>query len=115
MAKIMYAAALAEDESFARASEHQGLKRLTGMLDAAIHFGPDSREAIDALASFNAVWSSLLEDLASSENYLPDDIRARLISIGIFLLKESDAIQKGKSSNFRALRDITSTIAEGMA
>jgi flagellar protein FlaF len=84
------------------------------MLRSAEKAGANSREAVDAICFLNRLWSFLLEDLVKPENALPDDIRANLISIGIWMLKEADAISSGKSKNFAGLIDVSSVIAEGL-
>ena len=114
MVRHIYAEALADDEGLARGEESVGLIHLVKMLEKASTVGVNSRESIEALASFNAVWSALLEDLADNENYLPLEMRARLISIGIFLMKETEKIQRGRSSNWSVLIDVTGIIAEGL-
>ena len=56
----------------------------------------------------------LLEDLASNDNALPKELRASLISIGIWILREADAIRKGDSENIDGLLDITKIIRGGV-
>jgi flagellar protein FlaF len=103
------------EQSRSRSAERRALEQLVATLDAAEQAGPQSRQAIEALTIFNAVWSDLLEDLASPENDLPRELRAQLISIGLFLLKEAEAIRTSRSGKFSALREITATIASGLA
>jgi flagellar biosynthesis activator protein FlaF len=115
MSRASYAQTLGDDPVVARRDERMALLQLMGLLDAAVVAGPGSREAVNALSSVNAVWSFLLEDLVRAENDLPMALRAHLISIGIFLLKVVEEIRAGRSADFGALRDIISTIAEGLA
>jgi flagellar biosynthesis activator protein FlaF len=115
MSRASYAQTLDEDPGLARQDERTALLRLTSMLDEAALKGVGSCEAVNALAMVNTVWSHLLEDLIRPENDFPVELRARLISIGIFLLKEVEAIRSGRSTDFRPLRDILETVAEGLA
>jgi len=41
-------------------------------------------------------------------------MRANLISIGIWMLREAEAISNGKSQNFAGLIEISNVIAEGL-
>lgn len=115
MSRASYAQTLEDDPGRARHDERTALLQLIEMLDAAASKGARSREAVDALAMVNAVWSILLEDLVKPENEFPVELRARLISIGIFLLKEVEAIRNGRSTDFAPLRNIIETVAEGLA
>ena len=47
------------------------------------------REAIEALFFVNRVWVRFIEDLGSPENELEQELRANLISIGIWVLRRS--------------------------
>ena len=115
MSRASYAQTLEEDPGLARRDEKTALLHLTRLIDQAAAEGPGSREAIDALAATNAVWSILLEDLIRPENDYPVELRARLISIGIFLLKEVESVRRGHSTDFGPIRDIIHTLAEGLS
>jgi len=54
------------------------------------------------------------EDASKPDNALPDDVRAKLISIGIWMLREAQSITNGKSRNFAGLIEISNLIAEGL-
>ena len=58
--------------------------------------------------------NSYLSSLGSPENQLPQKLRADLISVGIGLLKEADAIRRGESTDFASLKEISQTIADGL-
>jgi flagellar biosynthesis activator protein FlaF len=115
MSRAMYAETLNATPRAARADERAALTRLAGMIKAAEASGPGSRQAVEAIDAVNTIWSALLVDLVRPENDLPVDLRARLVSIGIFLLRHAEAIRKGQSEDFGALREITLSIAEGLA
>jgi len=114
MYKFSYEETLSESGGRKRENERLALEQSIAMLRSAEKAGPSSREAIDAICFLNRLWSFLLEDLVRPENALPDDIRAKLISIGIWMLKEAEAISNGRSRNFNGLIDVSSVIAEGL-
>jgi flagellar protein FlaF len=114
MYKFSYEETLSESGGRKRENERLALEQSIAMLRSAEKAGPSSREAVDAICFLNRLWSFLLEDLVRPENALPDDIRAKLISIGIWMLKEAEAISNGRSRNFNGLIDVSNVIAEGL-
>ncbi len=71
-------------------------------------------EAIEALHFLNRVWTSLIEDLGSPENALPKELRANLISIGLWLLREAEDVRQGRSDNFDGLIEVSQIIRDGI-
>lgn len=114
MYQFSYSEVVDELPKEARARERQAIERSIGMLEDAESKGVDSRAAIDALVFTRRLWSLLIEDLAKPENDLPRQLRADLISIGLWVLQEVENIRVGKSKNFRGILEISKTIAEGL-
>lgn len=114
MYKFSYEEMLNESGGRQRENERLAIEQSVTLLKSAEQAGPRSREAVEAIIFLNRLWSFFLEDLSKAENGLPDDVRAKLISIGIWMLKEAQAISNGKSSNFSALIDVSNVIAEGL-
>jgi flagellar protein FlaF len=114
MYKFSYEETLIESGGRQRENERVAIEQSIALLKSAENAGPHSREAVDALIFLNRLWSFFLEDLAKPENALPEDVRAKLISIGIWMLKEAEAISRGKSRNFAGIIDISNVIAEGL-
>jgi flagellar biosynthesis activator protein FlaF len=114
MYKFSYEETLSESGGRQRENERLAIEKSVALLRLAEKAGPRSREAVDAIVFLNRLWSFFLDDLAKPENGLPDDVRAKLISIGIWMLKEAEAISNGKSGNFAGLIDVSNVIAEGL-
>ena len=114
MIMLRYAEIEEDSPTDARDRERQLLERSIGLLEKAADKGAGSFEAIEAVHFTIRLWSMLLEDLASNDNALPNELRASLISIGIWILRETDAIRKGESKNFKGILDITKIIRDGM-
>lgn len=114
MYKFSYEETLSESGNRQRENERLAIEQSVALLKKAELAGPQSRAAADAIIFLNRLWSFFLDDLAKPENGLPDDVRAKLISIGIWMLKEADAISNGKSRNFAGLIDVSNVIAEGL-
>lgn len=98
-----------------RANERAAILHSIRLLEGAEKAGAGSREAIEALLFMRRLWEFFLIHLGSPESQVPEKLRADLISIGISLLKEADRIGCGKSKDFEALKEISQTIADGLA
>jgi len=114
MYKFSYEEVLSDSGDRKRENERLAIEQSIRLLQFADKAGPQSREAIDAILFVNRLWSFLLEDLVKPGNALPDDMRAKLISIGIWVLREAEAISSGRSRNFMGLIEVSNIIAEGL-
>jgi flagellar protein FlaF len=99
---------------YARSADRTAILNSIRLLKLAEEAGPNSKEAVEALLFLRRLWEFFLQQLADDDNQLPPKMRADLISVGIGLLKEADAISLGKSKNFAALREISQSIADGL-
>ena len=98
----------------AKDRERQLLTRSIDLLSAAHSQGSESLEAIEAIHFLNRVWTSFIEDLGSPENELPKELRANLISIGLWLLREAEEVRQGRSDNFEGLIEVSQIIRDGI-
>ena len=114
MYQFSYAEVLDETPQGARERERQALDRSIELLEAADKVGVRSREAIEALLFVRRLWSVLIEDLADPENDLPQALRADLISIGLWIMREAEQIRLEKSSNFRGIIEVSTVIRDGL-
>ncbi len=110
-----YAEVLDDASGTARSHERRAFDRAIELLVAAQQRGRRSREAIDAVLFVTRLWNMMLEDLASPENGLPAELKASLISIGIWVLKEAESIRREDSDNFAGLIDVCESIRGGLA
>jgi flagellar protein FlaF len=109
-----YAEVLEDASATARSHERQAFDRAIELLALADKCGRRSREAIEALLFVTRLWDLLLQDLASSDNALPVPLRANLISIGIWVVKEAERIRREESDNFAGLIQICDSIRSGL-
>lgn len=114
MQRSAYAEILEDSPREARQRERAAIERAVEMLQAAQAKGRRSIEAIEALVYLHRLWSVLIEDLASPENNLPESLRADLISIGLWVMRESDLIRLEQSDNFGGIIEVMTSIAEGL-
>jgi flagellar biosynthesis activator protein FlaF len=100
--------------SEARDRERQAIERSIELLNKAKAAGARSREAVDALHYLDRLWTLLLDDLAQAENRLPRELKASLISIGIWILREIDALRTERTEDFAGLIDVSTIISNGL-
>ena len=118
MYQLSYAEILEDDQATARRIEAMALDRAVEMLaDAAALVGrasSPSREGIEALHYTCQLWMLFASELAAPENALAEGLRAQLISIAIWVLKEADAIRAGRSTNYAGIAGICALIRDGL-
>ncbi len=114
MYQFSYAEVLDETPRGARERERQAIERSIELLEAADKAGVRSREAIEALLFVRRLWGVLIEDLADTENDLPQALRADLISIGLWVMREAEQIRLEKSANFRGIIEVSAAIRDGL-
>jgi flagellar protein FlaF len=115
MYQFSYADIQTDSVADARDRERQVLTRSIDMLTvAAATGGYQSMQAIEALNFTNRVWTNFIEDLGSSENALPKELRANLISIGLWLLREAEDIRQGRTNNFEGIIEVSQIIRDGI-
>ena len=114
MYKFYYNEVLDESPKEAREQERTALERSIALLQEAEKKGPLTREAVEAIFFVRKLWGIFIEDLAKAENELPPKLRADLVSVGLWVMRETEEIRQGRSKNFAALIDVSRTISEGL-
>ena len=114
MYQFSYADVQTDSVADAKDRERQLLTRSIELWFSARRAGAESMEAVEAVHFTNRVWTSLMEDLGSPENALPKELRANLISIGLWMLRETEDIRQGRSDNFDGLIEVTQIIRDGI-
>ena len=115
MYRSSYAEVLQDTGTEAREQERQAFVHAIRLLRAAEAKGRASREAIEAIYFVRRLWSILLEDLGSAENSLPPALRASLISIGLWIMREAEQIRLEQSDNFKGIADVSAIVEAGLA
>lgn len=101
--------------SEARESERRALLHAAELLDVAVLKGPRSNESVMALLFIRRLWTFFVEQLAQPNNPLTNETRAKLISIGLWILGEEERIRMDKSSDYASIAEVCRTIAAGLA
>lgn len=114
MYQFSYADIQTDSIADAKDRERQLLTRSIDLLLTARDSGVRSMQSVEAIHFLNRVWTSFIDDLGSSENQLPQELRANLISIGLWLLREAEAVRQGESDNFDGLIEVSQIIRDGI-
>jgi len=110
-----YLAVAEDDFAQARANEWRALDQAVTLLEAARPTGAASNETIAAVLFLKRLWTLLIQDLGSDENALPQALRASLISIGLFALRQGELLRLGQSDDFDSVIDINKMIRDSLA
>lgn len=73
-----------------------------------------TKAKVDALLWNREVWSTLKLDLLSPQNTLPDELKGSLISLAIWVERETGTLLSGGDNDLQALIDVNKTIMEGL-
>lgn len=76
--------------------------------------GPGTVEEVDALFYLRRLWTIFTGDLSKAENELPAEIRANLLSIGGWMLKEIERVRSGSLSDLTPMIEINEIIRDGL-
>lgn len=114
MYQFTYAEVVEDSPREMRAREHDALDRAVALLEAAQGTGAQSPEGQEALNYLRRLWTIFIDDLGSNGNDLPEDLRAQLISIGIWIMKEIERLRTGAQDSFGDLIEITAIIRDGL-
>jgi flagellar biosynthesis activator protein FlaF len=114
MYEFAYNEVIEDSRQTMRARERQAMDRVIAMLRAAQEKGPQSRERVDALFYLRSLWMIFLSDLNDPNNELPDQLRAGIISIGIWMNKEIDRVRGGLTNDLTPMIEINQLIRDGL-
>ena len=114
MYQLQYADIQEDAVMDARSRERELMARSIGLLDKARQTKANSVEAVEATHFTRRLWTALVDDLAQPDNELPPELRANLISIGIWVLKEVERIRQGESEDFEGIIEISEMIMKGI-
>ncbi len=103
-----------DSASNARDTECLAFEKANRLLAGALNTVQDSKEFNEALRYLEDLWSILLEDLILPENALPKELRAKLVSIGIWVLKRCATIRDGAGHDFQAFIEVNNSMLKGL-
>lgn len=98
-----------------RSTEYRLMGQVTrALLEAQTAAPGEIRKRAAALDWNRRVWSAFAADCASPDNGLPENLRASIISLAIFISKETSAAMRG-DGDIETLIDLNRTIMQGLS
>ena len=114
MYEFAYNEVIEDSRQTMRAAEREAMDRVIAMLRAAREKGPLSRERVEALFYLKRLWTIFIDDLNDPNNELPQQLRAGIISIGIWMMKEIDRVRVGAKDDLMPMIEINELIRDGL-
>ncbi|WFU27016.1 flagellar biosynthesis regulator FlaF [Bradyrhizobium sp. CB1717] len=109
-----YASVVDESGYEARGRERQalslGIDRLERLQKGRYSF----EDHVQSLLYVRRLWTIFIEDLAHPENGLPEKLRAEIISIGLWVIKEADRLREERSDDVAQLIEINRLIRDAL-
>lgn len=87
--------------------------RAFGMVINRLSEANSYTDVIEACHLNNRLWSTLTADLSRPENPLPNDLKARLISLALWTYRHSAKVMKGEATP-QALIELNREIMNGL-
>lgn len=114
MYKRIYDEIAEETSENIRRNEIQALAHAVHLMRKAQASGIETRDAVEAIFFVSRLWTVFLEDLVSDGNRLPKELKAKVISIGIWALKYVEELRQRRKRDFQPLIDVSQTILTGL-
>lgn len=109
-----YQDVIEDDQQTARHSERVVIENTIELMEHSEAKSTDRVLRVKALHLTFQVWSYLIDDLSSPENAMPTELKASLISVGIFVLKHLDKMRSDQQLTFQPIIEISETIKKGL-
>jgi len=114
MQRIQYGDLLEDDQQAARERERMALDQSIMLLERAGAGGATGAETAEAIAFTSKLWGLLIEDLANPENALPKELKAQLVSIGIWILRELEGARTDETKGLADVIVVSKAIRDGL-
>ena len=114
MQRIQYGDLLEDDQQLAREHERMALDQSILLLEQAGSVGASSVQAAEAIAFTSKLWTVLVEDLANPNNGLPKGLKAQIVSIGIWILRDLEQARTDEAHDFSDVVAVSKAIRDGL-
>lgn len=114
MHMLRYAEMLQDSQKEARDRERDALDHSISLMERADSGESDPADVANAIVFTGKLWSILVEDLAAPGNGLPRELRAQLVSIGIWILRELESIRNEPERRFGDVIQTSRAIRDGL-
>ncbi|MEM7288882.1 MAG: flagellar biosynthesis regulator FlaF [Pseudomonadota bacterium] len=104
----------ADDQGKERSNEREIISMTIARMVACDTNPNDGLARVKTIHFVKDVWTYFMNDLASSENAMPTELKASLFSLGIFVLKHLQRMRDETDAKFAPLIEISETIKKGL-
>jgi flagellar protein FlaF len=98
----------------ARGRERQALSIGIDRLERLQQGFFSNEDQVESLLYVRRLWAIFIEDLSHPDNGLPDKLRADIISIGLWIVKEADRLREEKSNDVVQLIEVNCMIRDAL-
>ena len=114
MYRTTYDDVLQDSGSDSRQREYRALSHGVELLHTLRDEGTAETFRSESLLYIRRLWTLFVEDLARPENGLPEELRANLISIGLWIIKEADCIRHTKAGDIESLIAVNAAVRDAL-
>ncbi len=115
MYRLSYSEIMEDAPDLGREREREAFDRALDLLHTAeargITAGPQRTAAV---GSIQDLWNVLIADLLDPENGLPEPLRADLVAIGMWTMREAGAVLSTPERSLAALIEVNTSIRDGL-
>ncbi len=114
MYRGLYEEMVADSAEVCRRQERAAFDRAIDLMASAGAADATVADRTEAVSFVQRLWKLLIDDLVEPENALPEGMRADLISVGLWIIRQSDRVLRGDAHGFDALITVNATIRDGL-
>ena len=115
MYRLSYSEIMEDAPDLGREREREAFDRALAQLRSAEARGLSAgAERNAAVGSIQNLWNVLIADLLDSENALPEALRADLVAIGLWNMREAGAVLSTPERSLAALIEVNTSIRDGL-
>ncbi|MBB2963831.1 flagellar biosynthesis regulator FlaF [Methylobacterium sp. R2-1] len=115
MYRLSYAEIMEDAPDLGREREREAFDRALGLLRSAeaqgSRAGPERNAAVGSIQN---LWNVLIADLLDPENGLPEGLRADLVAIGLWNMREAGEVLSAPERSLAALIEVNTSIRDGL-
>lgn len=114
MYRGLYEEMVADSAEVCRQQERAAFDRAIDLMASAGAADATVADRTEAVSFVQRLWKLLIDDLVEPENALPEAMRADLVSVGLWIIRQSDRVLRGEAHGFDALITVNATIRDGL-
>jgi flagellar biosynthesis activator protein FlaF len=115
MYRLSYAEIMEDTPDLGRERERDAFDRALSQLRTAEAQGAAAGPARSAaVGSIQDLWNVLIADLLDPENALPESLRADLVAIGLWNMREAGEVLSAPDRSLAALIEVNTSIRDGL-